>query len=117
MWECDILAIAQTDEDRLNDSYTALERKAALYNKLSSGQYDDDEEQYHVDFLSKGFLTDDVKTGNSSGRQPADITKPIDTYAMATQASGLCASFHCTASLRSDPESSATDFTAECDPA
>lgn len=87
-WSCDIFAIClQTDKDKLNDSYAALERKAELYDKLSRGQYDDDEEQYNVDFLSKGFLTDEMRIG-STARQSLPAS-PIDTSAMAVKASGI----------------------------
>lgn len=79
----------QTDKDRLNDSYSALERKAQLYDKLSKGQYDDDEEQYNVDFLAKGFTTDQMKPVGSSSRQSTNHSKPIDTYSMALHSSGL----------------------------
>lgn len=82
------VAMLQTDKDKLNDSYAALERKAELYDKLSRGQYDDDEEQYNVDFLSKGFLTDEMRIGSSARQSLIDPAKPIDTSAMAVQASG-----------------------------
>ena len=81
------VAMLQTDKDKLNDSYAALERKAELYDKLSRGQYDDDEEQYNVDFLSKGFLTDEMRIGSSARQSLIDPAKPIDTSAMAVQAS------------------------------
>ena len=89
----------QTDRDRLNESYMALERKAELYDKLSRGQYDDDEEQYNVDFLSKGFLTDEIGAAGSSGRQFIDVTRPIDTSAMAAKTSGVVGitTVHCCA--------------------
>ena len=89
-WSCNISAIwLQTDKDKLNDSYAALERKAELYDRLSRGQYDDDEEQYNVDFLSKGFLTDEMRIGSTARQSLLDPASPIDTSAMAVQASGI----------------------------
>lgn len=79
----------KTDKDRLNDSYSALERKAQLYDKLSKGQYDDDEEQYNVDFLAKGFTKDQMKPVGSSSRQSTNHSKPIDTYSMALHSSDM----------------------------
>lgn len=78
----------QTDKDKLDDSYAALERKAALYDKLSVGRFDDDEEQYNVDFLQKGFLTDEMRPHNRH-RPAHDPAEPIDTSAMAIRASGV----------------------------
>lgn len=44
----------QTTADRLTDSREALERKAALYDRIAAGTVDDDEaERYEVDFLMK----------------------------------------------------------------
>lgn len=83
----DWLCTLQTDKDKLNDSYAALERKAALYDKLSQGRFDDDEEQYNVDFLQKGFLTDEMR--HSRHRPAHDPAEPIDTSAMAIRASGV----------------------------
>eukprot|EP00958_Prasinococcus_capsulatus_P017298 scaffold1945_cov395-Prasinococcus_capsulatus_cf.AAC.3 len=42
------------DEPLQKDSYQALERKAALYDKLARGHAEDDEETYNVDFFRKG---------------------------------------------------------------
>lgn len=78
----------QTDKDKLNDSYAALERKAALYEKLSQGRFDDDEEQYNVDFLQKGFLIDEMHPHNRP-RPAHDPAEPIDSSAMAIRASGV----------------------------
>ena len=46
----------QTDGDRLADSRAALERKAALYDRLTAGEMLDDAaaDRYEVDFLLKG---------------------------------------------------------------
>lgn len=77
----------QTDKDKLNDSYAALERKAALYDRLSAGRFDDDDEQYNVDFLQKGFLTDEMRP-HGRHQTAYDLAQPIDTSAMALQASG-----------------------------
>lgn len=79
----------KTDKDKLNDSYAALERKAELYDKLARGQYDDDEEQYNVDFLSKGFLTDEMRIGSTARQSLLHPASPIDTSAMAVRASGM----------------------------
>lgn len=77
----------QTDKDRLQDSYSALERKAELYDRLSRGQVDDDHEQYNVDFLRKGFLVPEAQPSARPARG-TDTAKPIDTARMAVSASG-----------------------------
>lgn len=60
--------LLQTTDDKLADSYAALERKAELYERLKAGEAGfDDEERYNVDFLRKGFLEDDAAP--SSGRR------------------------------------------------
>ena len=84
--EAHTLHVLQTDKDRLDDSYAALERKAELYDKLTKGQYEDDGEQYNVDFLAKGFLTDEMR--NSSNTNAQDSAMPIDSAAMAVNATG-----------------------------
>lgn len=44
----------QTADERTAESVAALERKAALYEKLAAGGYaSDDEARYNVDFLYK----------------------------------------------------------------
>ena len=65
----DLLAVLlQTADDKLADSYAALERKAQLYERLKAGEAGyDDEERYNVDFLKKGFLEDDAAP--SSGQR------------------------------------------------
>ena len=78
----------QTDKDKLKDSYAALERKAALYDKLSAGRFDDDDEQYSVDFLQKGYLGDETRS-HDRHRPARNPAVPIDTSAMALQASGM----------------------------
>lgn len=83
----DWLCTLQTDKDKLNDSYAALERKAVLYDRLSQGRFEDDEEQYNVDFLQKGFLTDEMR--HSRHRPAHDPAEPVDTSAMAIRASGV----------------------------
>ena len=45
----------------------ALHRKAALYERLASGAADDDAEQYNVDFLRKGVLSDEHPAAPSGG--------------------------------------------------
>ena len=82
----------QTDKDKLSNSYAALERKAALYDRLSAGRFDVDEEKYNVDFLQKGFLP----VEHDRRRPSHDSALPIYTSAMALEASGtlhasLCA--------------------------
>ena len=77
----------QTDKDRLQDSYSALERKAELYDRLSQGQVDDDDEQYNVDFLRKGFLVPGAQPPARPARS-TDAAEPIDTAGMAVSASG-----------------------------
>lgn len=81
-----LICIMQTDTDKLNDSYAALERKAALYDRLSVGRFDDDEEQYNVDFLQKGSLSDEMP--GDRHRPAYDAAEPIDTASMAIRASG-----------------------------
>lgn len=78
----------QTDKDKLHDSYAALERKAVLYDKFSQGRFDDDEEQYNVDFLQKGVSTDEMRLCDRH-RPAHDTAEPIDTSAIAIQASGV----------------------------
>lgn len=80
--------ILQTDKDRLNDSYTALERKAQLYDKLVQGHVDDDDEQYNVDFLRKGFLVHEDRNPSSKAKDGTD--RAIDTAGMAVSSSGAC---------------------------
>ncbi|KAL3154674.1 hypothetical protein ABBQ38_011223 [Trebouxia sp. C0009 RCD-2024] len=77
----------KTDTDKLNDSYAALERKAVLYDRLSLGRFDDDEEQYNVDFLQKGSLSDEMP--GDRHRPAYDAAEPIDTASMAIRASGM----------------------------
>lgn len=65
----------QSPADRLSESRAALERKAQLYERLTSGHIDDDEaEKYEVDFLMKGF------SGREGGPRPA-----LDTAEAAVQ--------------------------------
>lgn len=48
------LSQEQTPGERAAESYAALERKAALYDRLAAGGYNsDDEARYNVDFLYK----------------------------------------------------------------
>mmetsp|Transcript_40716 Transcript_40716/g.77737 ORF Transcript_40716/g.77737 Transcript_40716/m.77737 type:complete len:209 (-) Transcript_40716:325-951(-) len=55
--------------DKVSQCYQALERKAALYEKLARGQMVDEAEMYDVDFVRKGFLSDEPEphTSSSSG--------------------------------------------------
>jgi len=46
--------------DKLSDSYKALEKKAALYEKIARGELEDENEVYNVDFVRKGFLPSDL---------------------------------------------------------
>ncbi len=49
----------QSADERTAESYAALERKAALYDKLTAGGYtSDDEARYNVDFLYKEMAGD-----------------------------------------------------------
>ncbi|KAI3984582.1 hypothetical protein MKX01_040459 [Papaver californicum] len=73
-------------------SYAALERKAALYDKLARGELPDEEEgeKYCVDFFSKSLVHDDsehlqiadvpdtVDQGNENG-DDTDAFMPFDT--------------------------------------
>ena len=74
----------QTDKDRLQDSYTALERKAQLYDRLAQGQVGDNDEQYNVDFLRKGFLVHEDR--GPKAREASD--RAVDTAGLAVFSSG-----------------------------
>jgi hypothetical protein len=98
----------QTTEDKAAESYAALERKAALYEKLRTcvaqrwqvharsgtnvdaatgrGEVDDEEETYEVDFLRKGFLADEAAELQTDG-QGAGFSAP-DTSFMAVRGTG-----------------------------
>ncbi|KAL4440396.1 hypothetical protein ABPG75_003397 [Micractinium tetrahymenae] len=52
--------------DRLSESRAALERKAALYERLARGKVEDDDEKYEVDFLMKGGASGDGGGDGSS---------------------------------------------------
>ncbi|EFN53927.1 hypothetical protein CHLNCDRAFT_58391 [Chlorella variabilis] len=69
----------KTTTDRLSESRAALEKKAALYDRLARGEVDDEDDKYEVDFLMKG-------TGGGAWRQPE-----LDTTGLAvhTQTGGL----------------------------
>eukprot|EP00898_Chlorokybus_atmophyticus_P004927 jgi/Chlat1/5435/Chrsp36S05438 len=54
--------LALKSSDPTSQCYAALERKAALYDKLVRGEAPDDEEVYNVDFLSKGLLVEDTRS-------------------------------------------------------
>ncbi|KAF5825695.1 hypothetical protein DUNSADRAFT_7516 [Dunaliella salina] len=51
----DRLHLKSTTTNRASECYAALERKAALYDKLARGEAGDDDETYEVDFLSKSY--------------------------------------------------------------
>ncbi|BDA44133.1 probable coiled-coil domain-containing protein 174 at N-terminal half [Coccomyxa sp. Obi] len=71
----------KTPADRLADSYSALERKAQLYDRLVSGQHDDEDELYNVDFVRKGTLDDERRDmGPSLGAQ-GPASKDAGSYA------------------------------------
>lgn len=94
----------QTEDDRLHESRSALERKAQLYDKLASGQCDDEDEQYNVDFLRKGTLQDEARELDVDSGNPADMPPgPLDTAGPAVREGGkLTSSFtrpHICASL------------------
>lgn len=78
----------QTTTDRLSESQAALERKAALYDRLASGQATDNTatEHYEVDFLMKGFTGRGV-----TSQRPKNV---IDTAeaAVYTATGGLLSS-------------------------
>ncbi|KAK3238233.1 hypothetical protein CYMTET_51741 [Cymbomonas tetramitiformis] len=46
-------------EDPTSQCFQALERKAALYEKIARGEIPDNEDLYNVDFVRKGYLEDD----------------------------------------------------------
>lgn len=52
----------QTDADRMADSRAALERKAAIYERMAAGVEDDETDTYNVDFFTKAGDLDDEAT-------------------------------------------------------
>lgn len=62
----------QTTSDRLVESSAALERKAALYDRLASGGAaggtDAEGEQYEVDFLMKAAHAPAVDSADAASR-------------------------------------------------
>ena len=83
------LGWVQTPADRLAQSYAALEQKAELYDRLASGQHDDEEDEYNVDFLRKGTLQDEVEAEQLRDRQRGSGgAGPIDNAAAAVRGEG-----------------------------
>lgn len=80
----------QTPADRLAESYSALERKAQLYDRLATGQHDDEDELYNVDFLAKGTLQDELQREQreSERRGSAARGTPIDSAGDAVRGLG-----------------------------
>ena len=83
----------QTPADQLAQSSAALEQKAKLYDKLASGQHDDEDDVYNVDFLRKGTLQDELEAEQHRDRQrSSNGVGPIDSAAAAVRGEGdlLC---------------------------
>lgn len=62
-------------------SYAALERKAALYDKLVNGELSDEEDQekYCVDFFRKGIEQDELpQPPNHDVQQPENVDADTD---------------------------------------
>jgi len=57
--------------DRTTECYAALERKAALYNKLARGDMDDTGDTYEVDFLNKGEWKEGTQENRGASRPEA----------------------------------------------
>ncbi|KAL5716333.1 hypothetical protein ACHQM5_018044 [Ranunculus cassubicifolius] len=57
-------------------SYAALERKAAIYDKLVSGELPDEEdrEKYCVDFFQKGLVEDEIKQLPQDGPDSSGVS-------------------------------------------
>ncbi len=86
-------AAAQTPADRLAESYSALERKAQLYEKLTAGQHDDEDELYNVDFHAKGTLQEELQAQAAAAARrgsSAAAEGPIDSAADAVRGLGGC---------------------------
>lgn len=88
-----LFGCAQTPADRLAQSYAALEQKAELYEKLASGQHDDEEDAYNVDFLRKGTLQDEIAAEQQTwerqrGGGDGGGAGPIDSAAAAVRGEG-----------------------------
>lgn len=77
------------------ESYSALERKARLYDKLASGQHDDEDELYNVDFVRKGTLDDEGREMESFAHEDTASHAPVDSAAAATRKGGAPASHWC----------------------
>ena len=80
--------VQQTPAARLAESYLALERKAKLYDRLASGQHDDEDEQYNVDFVRKGTLDDEHREMGPDVSRDTASHAAIDTAAIATSKRG-----------------------------
>jgi hypothetical protein len=74
----------QTEKDRLAESAAALQRKAAIYERMAAGLEDDEEEKYNVDFFAKaGTLEDEaVRMARDAGAATVSSLDPsVDTSA------------------------------------
>ncbi|KAK9916134.1 hypothetical protein WJX75_009035 [Coccomyxa subellipsoidea] len=79
----------KTPAARLAESYSALERKAKLYDKLASGQHDDEDDLYNVDFVRKGTLDDERREMGPDVSRDTASHAAIDTAATATRRGGM----------------------------
>jgi hypothetical protein len=90
-----VCCMQQTPAARLAESYSALERKAKLYDKLASGQHDDEDDLYNVDFVRKGTLDDERREMGPDVSRDTASHAAIDTAATATRRGGTLLSFCC----------------------
>lgn len=85
----------KTASDRLGESRAALERKAALYERLARGEVDDEDDKYEVDFVMKGGSGDGGRGGGDGrtvwggdgggGRGGGRGGSEVDTTGLAVQ--------------------------------
>lgn len=77
----------QTPALQMQQSYSALERKAALYDKLARGNASDEEEKYEVDFFRKHY--DEPPPSREEAAGPSGRgTEPLDTVGQALAGTG-----------------------------
>lgn len=82
----------QTDKDRLADSAAALQRKAAIYERLAAGVENDEDDVYNVDFFAKaGTLEEEAAriAREAAARGAGGLsTEPIDSYSRSMAGGG-----------------------------
>ncbi|PSC71976.1 pentatricopeptide repeat-containing protein [Micractinium conductrix] len=77
----------KTASDRLSESRAALEKKAALYERLAAGEVDDERDVYEVDFLMKG--ASERRGGGGGGGWGSQGELDTTGLAVQTQTGGL----------------------------